>query len=77
MTISKPFNQAGGDCKEQALLYVFKNINDENLKNIKIPTTIHDTFRIEKADINKDGTIDHMVLDKDTTIHGVFVIDNN
>jgi len=57
--ISKPFDTPGGDCKEQALLYVFKNINDERFeKHQVIPTTIHDTFRIEKADINKDGTMD-------------------
>ncbi len=57
--ISKPFSRSGGDCKENAFLYVFKNNNDEKFeKHQIIPTTINDTFRIEKADLNKDGTID-------------------
>ena len=57
--VSKPFNRSGGDCKEEVFLYVFKNINDEKFeKHQIIPTTINDTFRIEKADIDKDGTID-------------------
>ena len=57
--VSRPFNRSGGDCKEEVFLYVFKNINDEKFeKHQIIPTTINDTFRIEKADINKDGTID-------------------
>ena len=57
--VSKPFNRSGGDCKEKVFLYVFKNINDEKFeKHQIIPTTINDTFRIEKADIDKDGTID-------------------
>ncbi len=57
--ISRPFNRSGGDCKEEVFLYVFKNINDEKFeKHQIIPTTINDTFRIEKADIDKDGTID-------------------
>ena len=57
--VSKPFNRSGGDCKEEVFLYVFKNINDERFeKHQIIPTTINDTFRIEKADIDKDGTID-------------------
>jgi hypothetical protein len=56
--ISKPF-KTPSECKEEAFLYVFKNINDEKFeKHQVIPTTINDTFRIEKADINKDGTID-------------------
>ena len=34
-------------------------LNDEKFeKHQIIPTTINDTFRIEKADINKDGTLD-------------------
>ena len=50
--VSKPFNRSGGDCKEEVFLYVFKNINDEKFeKHQIIPTTINDTFRIEKADI--------------------------
>ena len=56
--ISKPF-KTPSECKEKAFLYVFKNINDEKFeKHQVIPTTINDTFRIEKADINKDGTMD-------------------
>jgi hypothetical protein len=57
--VSKPFNRSGGDCKEDVFLYIFKNINDEKFeKHQIIPTTINDTFRIEKADVNKDGTLD-------------------
>jgi hypothetical protein len=57
--ISKPFSRSGGDCKDNAFLYVFKNNNDEKFeKHQIIPTTINDTFRIEKADIDKDGTVD-------------------
>jgi hypothetical protein len=57
--VSKPFNRSFGDCRDEAYLYIFKNINDKKFeKHQIIPTTIHDTFRIEKADINKDGTID-------------------
>tara|TARA_B100000925_G_scaffold21452_1_gene14568 strand:- start:403 stop:1986 length:1584 start_codon:yes stop_codon:yes gene_type:complete len=57
--ISKPFKRSGGDCKDDSFLYIFKNINDEKFeKHQIIPTTINDTFRIEKADLNKDGTID-------------------
>lgn len=57
--ISKPFSRSGGDCKENAYLYIFKNNNDEKFeKHQIIPTTINDTFRIEKADVDKDGTVD-------------------
>jgi len=56
---SKPFSRSGGDCRDEAFLYIFKNINDEKFeKHQVIPTSINDTFRIEKADLNKDGTID-------------------
>jgi hypothetical protein len=54
-----PFNRSGGDCKDEAFMYIFKNNNDESFeKHQIIPTTINDSFRIEKADVNKDGTID-------------------
>ncbi|MDB3905757.1 hypothetical protein N9354_00415 [Alphaproteobacteria bacterium] len=54
-----PFNRSGGDCKDEAFMYIFKNNNDEYFeKHQIIPTTINDSFRIEKADVNKDGTID-------------------
>ena len=57
--ITKPFSRSGGDCKDEAFLYIFKNIGDKNFeKHQIIPTSINDSFRIEKADINKDGTID-------------------
>ena len=56
---SKPFNRSGGDCKDEAYLYVFKNIEDSKFeKHQVIGTTINDSFRIEKADINKDGLKD-------------------
>ena len=56
---SKPYSRSKGDCKDEAYLYVFKNLNNKKFeKHQIIPTTINDTFRIEKADINKDGTID-------------------
>jgi len=57
--ISKPFKRSGGDCRDDAFLYIFKNINNEKFEKQQIiPTTINDAFRIEKADIDKDGTID-------------------
>ena len=57
--ISKPFSRSGGDCRDEAFLYIFRNIEDKKFeKHQIIPTTINDTFRIEKADINKDGTLD-------------------
>ena len=57
--ITKPFSRSGGDCKDEAFLYIFKNIGDNNFeKHQIIPTSINDSFRIEKADINKNGTID-------------------
>ena len=57
--VSKPFSRSGGDCRDEAFLYVFKNVNDEKFeKHQVIPTTVNDAFRIEKADVNKDGTID-------------------
>ena len=55
---TKPFNRSGGDCKEEAFLYIFENKDNSNEKHQIIPTTINDAFRIEKADINKDGTVD-------------------
>ena len=57
--ISKPFNRSGGDCKDEAYLYVFKNLNDNKFeKQQVIPTSINNSFAIETADINKDGTLD-------------------
>jgi len=57
--LSKPFSRSGGDCKDEAFLYVFKNMNDKKFeKHQIIPTSINDTYRIEKADVNKDGTLD-------------------
>ena len=57
--VSKPFKRSGGDCKEEVFLYIFKNIDDsEFIKHQVIPTTINDAFKIENADINKDGTLD-------------------
>lgn len=57
--ISKPFNRSGGDCKDEAYLYVFKNLNDTKFeKQQVIPTSISNSFAIETADINKDGTLD-------------------
>jgi hypothetical protein len=57
--LSKPFSRSGGDCKDEAFLYVFKNMNDNKFKKHQIiPTTINDTYRIEKADVDKDGTLD-------------------
>ena len=57
--VSKPFSRSGGDCRDEASLYIFKNIEDKKFeKHQIIPTTINDTFRIEKADVDKDGTID-------------------
>ena len=54
-----PFNRSGGDCKDEAFMYIFKNSNDSSFeKHQIIPTSINDSFRIEKADVNKDGTID-------------------
>ena len=54
-----PFNRSGGDCKDEAFMYIFKNNNDLSFeKHQIIPTTINDSFRIEKADVNKDGTLD-------------------
>ena len=56
---SKPFSRSKGDCKDEAYLYVFKNINDAKFEKHQVmPTSINDAFRIEKADINKDGTLD-------------------
>ena len=56
---TKPFNRSGGDCKEESFLYIFENKDNSNFeKHQIIPTTINDAFRIEKADINKDGTVD-------------------
>ena len=56
---TKPFNRSGGDCKEEAYLYLFENKDNSKFeKHQIIPTTISDAFRIEKADINKDGKID-------------------
>ena len=56
---TKPFNRSGGDCKEEAYLYIFENKDNSKFeKHQIIPTTINDAFRIEKADINKDGRID-------------------
>ena len=38
---------------------IFKNVNDEKFeKHQVLPTKVNSSFRIEKADINKDGTID-------------------
>jgi len=55
----KPFNRSGGDCQEEAYLYIFKNLNDNKFeKHQVLPTRINSSFRIEKADINKDGTVD-------------------
>ena len=46
-------------------LHVFKAIQiikiSEKIYQI-IPTSINDAFRIEKADINKDGTLDYTDL---------------
>jgi hypothetical protein len=57
--LSKPFSRSGGDCKDEVFLYVFKNMNDNKFKKHQIiPTTINDTYRIEKADVDKDGTLD-------------------
>ena len=40
-------------------MYVFKNKNDEKFeKHQVLETSINDAFSIEKADVNKDGTID-------------------
>ena len=40
-------------------MYVFKNNNDSSFeKHQVIPTTINDSFKIEKADVNKDGKLD-------------------
>ena len=56
---TKPFNRSGGDCKDEAFMYVFKNNNNSSFeKHQIIPTTINDSFKIEKADVNKDGTLD-------------------
>jgi len=56
---SEPFNRSGGDCVDEAYMNIFKNLNDEKFeKHQVLPTTINSSFRIEKADINKDGTID-------------------
>ena len=56
---NKPFSRSGGDCKDEAFLYVFKNVNNKKFeKHQIIPTSINDSFRIEKADVDKDGTID-------------------
>ena len=56
---SKPFNRSGGDCQEEAFLYIFKNLNDKKFeKHQVLPTGINSSFRIEKADINKDGNVD-------------------
>jgi len=55
----KPFNRSGGDCQEEAYLYIFKNLNDSKFeKHQVLPTRINSSFRIEKADVNKDGTVD-------------------
>ena len=57
--VAKPFSRSGGDCKDEEFMYIFKNNNDSSFeKHQVIPASINDTFRIEKADINKDGTID-------------------
>ena len=57
--ISKPFNRSGGDCVDEAYMNIFKNVNDEKFeKHQVLPTKVNSSFRIEKADINKDGTID-------------------
>ena len=56
---SEPFNRSGGDCQEEAHLYIFKNLNDKKFeKHQVLPTRINRSFRIEKADINGDGTAD-------------------
>ena len=56
---SKPYSRSKGDCKDEAYLHVFKNLNNKKFENHQvIPTSINDAFRIEKADINKDGTLD-------------------
>ena len=56
---SKPFNRSSGDCKDIASLYIFQNVDDKSFeKHQVLETSINDTFRIEKADINKDGTTD-------------------
>ena len=56
---SEPFNRSGGDCQEEAHLYIFKNLNDKKFeKHQVLPTRINSSFRIEKADINGDGTVD-------------------
>ena len=56
---SEPFNRSGGDCQEKAHLYIFKNVNDKKFeKHQVLPTRINRSFRIEKADINRDGTLD-------------------
>ena len=56
---TEPFDRSGGDCNDMASLYIFKNLDDERFEKHQIlETSINDAFRIEKADINKDGTID-------------------
>ena len=55
----QPFNRSTGDCNDIAELYIFKNIDDKTFeKHQVLETSINDAFRIEKADINKDGTTD-------------------
>ena len=57
--VSKPFSRSGGDCKDEAFLYVFKNLEDTKFeKHQVIPTSINNSFTIKNSDINKDGTID-------------------
>ena len=56
---AEPFDRSGGDCNDMASLYIFKNLDDERFeKHQVLETSINDDFRIEKADINKDGTMD-------------------
>jgi len=39
--VSKPFSRSGGDCKDEAFLYVFKNINDKKFEKHQIIPHIH------------------------------------
>ena len=55
---SKPFDR-GKDCKTEEFLYVFKNNNDKSFEKYQVmPVSLNGSFRIEAADINKDGTDD-------------------
>ena len=55
---SKPFDR-GKDCKTEEFLYVFKNNDDKSFEKHQVmPVSLNGSFRIETADINKDGTDD-------------------